>query len=43
VVATPNKVVKPGSKKTISCVKGSAVKKVTGKAPKCPKGFKKRA
>ena len=43
VVATPNKVVKPGSRKTISCVKGSAVKKVTGKAPKCPKGFKKRA
>ncbi len=43
VVATPNKVVKPGSKKTISCVKGSAVKKVTGKSPKCPKGFKKRA
>jgi hypothetical protein len=43
VVATPNKVVKPGSRKTISCVKGSAVKKVTGRSPKCPKGFKKRA
>jgi hypothetical protein len=34
---------KPASKKTITCVKGTAVKKVSGKSPKCPKGFKKRA
>jgi hypothetical protein len=43
VAATPNKVVKLSSKMTISCVKGTTVKKVTGKSPKCPKGFKKRA
>jgi hypothetical protein len=42
VVATPNKVTKPSSRKTISCVKGTTVKKVTGKSPRCPKGFKKR-
>ena len=42
VVATPNKVTKPSSRKTISCVKGTTVKKITGKSPRCPKGFKKR-
>jgi hypothetical protein len=30
------------TKKTISCVKGKKVKKVTGESPKCPKGFKQR-
>ena len=28
--------------KTISCVKGKATKKVSGLAPKCPSGFKKK-
>jgi len=28
--------------KTISCIKGKQVKKVTGHAPKCPKGYKKK-
>ena len=43
VVATPKEVTKPGSRKTISCVKGTTVKRVTGKSPRCPKGFKKRS
>ncbi len=30
------------TKKTITCVKGKAIKKVTGTAPKCPSGYKKR-
>lgn len=30
-------------KKTIRCFKGSSVKTVTGKAPKCPAGFKQRS
>lgn len=28
--------------KTISCIKGKLVKKVSGLAPKCPKGYKKK-
>jgi len=28
--------------KTISCIKGKVVKKVSGFAPKCPKGYKKK-
>ena len=28
--------------KSISCVKGKTVKKVTGTAPKCPSGYKKK-
>lgn len=32
----------PAKKTTITCVKGKTVKKVTGVAPKCPSGFKKR-
>ena len=40
---SPTMIEKPTSKKTITCVKGTAVKKVSGKSPKCPKGFKKRA
>ena len=28
--------------KTISCIKGKAVKKVTGLVPKCPKSYKKK-
>ena len=30
------------TKTTITCVKGSTTKKVTGKAPKCPVGYKKK-
>jgi hypothetical protein len=41
--ASPTTITKPTSKKTITCVKGTAVKKVSGNSPKCPKGFKKRA
>jgi len=29
-------------KKTITCVKGKSIKKITGKNPKCPKGYKKK-
>ncbi len=28
--------------KTITCIKGKQVKKVSGLAPKCPKGYKKK-
>jgi translation initiation factor 1 (eIF-1/SUI1) len=28
--------------KTISCIKGKTVKKVSGLSPKCPKGYKKK-
>jgi len=28
------------AKKTITCVKGTSTKKVTGTAPKCPTGYK---
>ena len=30
------------AKKSITCVKGKSIKKVTGTSPKCPTGFKKR-
>jgi hypothetical protein len=30
------------AKKSISCIKGKAIKKVTGTSPKCPSGYKKR-
>lgn len=33
---------KPAAKKTITCVKGKVVRKVTAVAPKCPAGFKKK-
>ena len=42
VVAPSTTVTKPTLKSTISCVKGTTVKKITGKSPRCPKGFKKR-
>jgi hypothetical protein len=29
-------------KKTISCIKGKVVKKVTAVSPKCPKDYKKK-
>jgi hypothetical protein len=29
-----------GTKKTIVCVKGKTIKKVSGTNPKCPKGYK---
>jgi hypothetical protein len=31
-----------GAKKSISCVKGKTIKKVSGTNPKCPKGFKQK-
>ena len=37
-IAQPN----VGKKATISCVKGKAIKKVSGISPKCPVGFKKK-
>jgi len=33
----------PTSQKTITCIKGKLTKKVTGVAPKCPSGYKKKA
>lgn len=33
----------PKSKITIKCIKGTAIKKVTGTNPKCPTGYKKKA
>lgn len=41
VTATPSPTTK--AKKTITCVKGKATKKVTNSNPKCPKGYKKKA
>ena len=43
-VATPLPTAKPApvKKKTISCVKGKTVKKVTAENPKCPAGYKKK-
>ncbi len=39
----PSSVAKPVVKKiTITCVKGKTIKKVTGTAPKCPAGYKKK-
>lgn len=38
--AKPKKVTK--KRITITCIKGESTKRVSGKAPKCPKGFKKR-
>jgi hypothetical protein len=32
----------PAKRITITCVKGKTSKKVTGTAPKCPAGFKKK-
>ncbi len=37
------KVLTPVSKKSITCTKGKATKKVTGTQPKCPSGYKKVA
>ena len=40
---TPTSATKPVVKKiTITCTKGKVVKKVTGTAPKCPAGYKKK-
>lgn len=36
------KVVKSVAKKTISCIRGKATKKITGTNPKCPIGWKKK-
>ena len=30
------------AQKTISCVKGKTIKKITGVSPKCPSGYKKK-
>jgi len=43
VTASPTTVTTPTLKRTISCVKGTTVKRVTGNSPRCPKGFKKRS
>jgi hypothetical protein len=40
--AAPAAVPAPIRKTTITCVKGKTTKKVSGVAPKCPKGFKKK-
>lgn len=41
---SPSSDTKPVAKTaTITCVKGKLVKKVTGKAPKCPAGYKKKS
>ncbi|MFM6841305.1 MAG: hypothetical protein ACKOVI_02645 [Candidatus Planktophila sp.] len=40
-IANPNKPEKVSVTKTISCVKGKFVKKISGKNPKCPIGFKR--
>ena len=40
VIAPPAQKVQ--TKKTITCVKGKATKKVTGTNPKCPSGYKKK-
>jgi hypothetical protein len=34
------KVIKPVTKKTITCTKGKLIKKVTGTSPKCPAGYR---
>lgn len=40
---TPSLASKPVAKKiTITCVKGKVIKKITGSAPKCPVGYKKK-
>jgi hypothetical protein len=41
VEAAPAKV-QPPKKKTITCLKGKTVKKVTAVKPACPAGFKKK-
>jgi hypothetical protein len=33
---------KVATKKSISCVKGKIIRKITGTNPKCPTGFKKK-
>ena len=39
---TPTQSVSTAKKSTITCVKGSSVKKVTAVKPKCPSGYKKK-
>ena len=41
--ATPAPIKPVAKTATITCVKGKLVKKVTGKAPKCPAGYKKKS
>jgi hypothetical protein len=41
ILPAPKSAVKP-KKVTIACVKGKLTKKVTGSAPKCPTGYKKK-
>lgn len=42
-IATPTATIKPVPvQKTITCVKGKVIKKVTAVAPKCPAGYKKK-
>ena len=39
---TPSEKSASAAKKSISCVKGSMTKKVSGVSPKCPAGYKKK-
>jgi len=43
-LATPNKIQESNnanlSSKTITCIKGKLIKKITGINPKCPSGYK---
>ncbi len=41
VIAKPGQA-QPATKRTISCIKGKVIKKVTAQSPKCPSGFKKK-
>lgn len=40
---SPTAIASSSKKRTITCLKGKVVKKVTATAPKCPAGFRKRA
>jgi len=42
VTATPSPAPTVQRNKTITCYKGKLIKKVSGKSPKCPTGFKKK-
>ena len=41
-VSTVSKAKVIATKKTVTCLKGKTTKKVTGLAPKCPAGYKKK-
>jgi hypothetical protein len=41
-ILSPPKPAAKAKKVTITCIKGKLTKKVTGSAPKCPTGYKKK-